>query len=337
MKRCSVSLLALVLLAIGFWACEKSDNGVSPPPTSAAQTVYVINSLGMTISAIDVSKDTIYNNVATIGKWANQVVYYSGKLYVVSSYINGVQVFDASTYAQLGTIDCGASTNPMCIAILSDTKAYVTCSQANCVKVVNPTAYTVTKTINTDVGTTGILIANNKVYVANTAYNSTTYGYGQGTIQVINTTADTVAKTINVGMNPQALALDPTGMVHALSTGDYFSAFGEVAIINPSTDAVTQTVAIGGSPGNIALSAAGIAYCGMWSTGMITYNTSTKAIIHSSASPLLGLGASSVVFDKNGNAFVGDFSNDKVYKLNSADSLVRTYLAGDGPIGMCVK
>ncbi len=337
MKRFCIGTMAIVLVAALFSACEKKDDTVSPPPTSTAQTVYVINSLGMTVSVIDVSKDTIYNNIATIGKWANQIVHYNGKLYVVSSFINGVQVFDASTYTKVGTIDLGTGTNPMCIAILSDTKAYVTCSQSNCVKVVNPTAYTVTKTINTDVGTTGILIANNKVYVTNSAFNSSNYTYGQGTIQVINTTADTVAKTINVATNPQALALDPDGMIHALSTGDYFSVMGTISIINPSTDAVTSTIDIGGSPGNIAISSSRVAYCGMFSSGMITYNTSTKAIINSSTSPLLGNGASSVVFDNSGNVYVADFSNDKVYKLNSSNTLVKTYLAGDGPIGLAIK
>lgn len=336
MKRYQLGILIVAFSAGFFSACEKKGNPVTPPPSSQAQSVYVINSLGMTVSVIDISRDTIYNNVATIGKWVNQVVYYNGKLYVVSSFINGVQVLDASTYTKVGTIDLGAGANPMNIAILSDTKAYVTCSQSNCVKVVNPTTYTVTKTINAGVGTTGILLANNKVYVTNSAFNSTDYSYGQGTVQVINTTADTIAKTINVSTNPQALALDPDGMIHALSTGDYVAAMGKVAIINPSTDVVAETVDIGGNPGNIAISANRIAYCGMFSSGMITYNTSTKAVVHSASSPLLGNGASGVAFDNSGNIYVGDFSNDKVYKLNSSETLVRTYDAGDGPISLCV-
>jgi DNA-binding beta-propeller fold protein YncE len=330
-------MFAIVLVALFVVSCEKTDDTVTPPPTAAGQTIYLINSLGMTISSIDIQKDTIYNTSTTIGKWANQIVYYSGKLYVVSSFLNAVQVFDASTFALASTISLGTGTNPMCIAVLNDQKAYVTCSQTNAVKVINLTTGAVTKTIPTGVGTTGILIYNSKVYVANTAFNSTNFTYGQGTVQVINTTADTVAKTINVATNPQALALDPDNKIHIVCTGDYFSTFGKISVIDPATDTFVKSFDIGGMPGTIAISSSRVGFCGSFGAGVTTYNTATSAIIDSSVAAVNGKDASAIVFDNSGNIFISDFSHDKVYKLNSSKALVRTYATGDGPGSMCIK
>jgi len=340
MKQCTLWVVGAVCAALMCWSfvgCEKDeDNPVAP--VASSQAVYVLNSLGQSISTIDLTRDSVYNNLATVGTWPNQILYYGGNLYVVNSGSNNVQVFDATTYASKGAISLGANNNPMNIAVLSNTKAYVTCSQSNTVKVVDPTALTVTKTIAVGVGATGIAIASGKVYVANTAFNGSDYTYGQGTVSVISTTADPVIKTINVPTNPQACAVAPNGRMHVVSTGDYFSVFGTVSVIDPSTDAVTQTITVGGSPGNIAISSAGVAYLGSFGSGVITYTASTGTIINSSTSPLLpGTDGSGVAFDVSGNVYVAAFGADKVFKLNAAGVLQKEYVVGDGPGSLSTK
>ena len=226
----------------------------------------------------------------------------------------------------------------MMIAILSSTKAYVTCSQSNTVKVVNPTAFTLTKSIPVGVGATGIAITAGKVYVANTAFNGTNYTYGQGTVSVISTGADSVLKTINVQTNPQGCAIAPDGKVHVVCTGDYASQFGKVVVIDPTTDNVSQTVTVGGSPGNIAISPAGIGYLGTFGSGLITYRTATGVVKDSAAHPLLaGMDGSGVAFDLSGNVYVAAFGLDKVIKVSAADSVLKEYAVGDGPLSVTTK
>jgi YVTN family beta-propeller protein len=340
MKRISLWIVGVLCAGIMlglFIGCEKDEsNPVIPPATSKA--LYVMNGLGASISAIDLNTDAVSNNLATLGKWPNQVVYYSGNLYVVNSGSNNVQVFDATAYTLKGTIALGAGHNPMNIAILSDTKAYVACSQSNKVKVVNPSTYAVTDSISVGVGATGIAIANGKVYVANTAFNGTNYTYGQGTVSVISTTTNTVVKTIDVQTNPQGCAVAPDGKVHVVCTGDYFAAFGKVVVIDPVTDAVTQTITTGGSPGNIAISTAGVGYLGTFGAGVITYTASTGAIKDSSSKPLLaGKDGSGVAFDLSGNIYIAAFGKDSVYKLNSSHAIVKGYAVGDGPSSLSTK
>jgi YVTN family beta-propeller protein len=338
MKQIKLAAVALAIagaILLSFVGCEKDSNTVTAPPVAATSSVmYVLNSLGASISVIDLTKDTVYNNVATVGMWPNQILYNDAKLYVVNSGSNNVQVFDASTYALKGAISLGANNNPMLIAILSSDKAYVTCSQSNCVKVVNPTSFAVLKTIPVGVGATGVAITNGKVYVTNSAFDGATYAYGPGTVSVISTTADTVIKTITVSKNPQACAVAPDGKVHVICTGDYGAEVGKLVIIDPSTDAVTTTVTVGGSPSSIAVASTGTGYLGTFGKGIVRYNATTYAVQDSALS---GKDGSAIAFDLSGNVYVAAFGVDKVEKLDASNVLKKEYAVGDGPLSLSAK
>ena len=313
--------------------CEKNSNPVTPPVVDAASSVlYVLNGLGNSISIVDLTKDIVYNNVATVGMWPNQILYNSARLYVVNSGSNNVQVFDDSTYTLKGTIALGANNNPMFIAILNTEKAYVTCWLSNCVKVVNPTSFAVLKTIPTGVGTTGIAIANGKVYVSNTAYDAGTYG--QGTVSVISTTADTVLKTINVPKNPQGCAVAPNGKLHVICTGDYVTEVGKLAIIDPATDVLVQTVTVGSSPGSVAITSSGTGYLGTYGGGVIRYNASTYAVLDT---VLTGKDSPGIAFDLSGYVYIAASSSDKVFKLDANNAVKREYAVGVGPLSLSAK
>jgi hypothetical protein len=328
------TLVIAILLVVG---CEKSDDGVTPAPPATSKAVYILNGLGKTLSVIDLNTSVATNNVATVGLYPNQVLYYNSKLFVVNSGSNTVQVFNADSYALLGAITLPANSNPMNIAILNDTKAYVACSMSNTVEVVNPTTYVAGKTIAAGVGTSGIAIANGKVYASNTAFDGTTYAYGQGTVTIISTTTDAVTTTLNVGKNPQSIAIAPDGKLHVLCSGDYGAAVGSVSVIDPATDAIVKTLTIGGSPGNITIASNNMAYCGLFGTGLVTYNASTYAIKDSASNPLLKKGGSGTVVDASGNIFVADFSGDQVIMLDNTYVQKKVYDVGDGPLSLSLK
>jgi YVTN family beta-propeller protein len=336
-----ILVLALCCAVLGLVVgCEKSDNGTTPAPPATSSALYVLNGLGKTLSVIDLNTGGVTNNVANCGTYPNQVVYNNGKLYVVNSGSNNVQIFDATSFTLQATITLPANNNPMTIAILSDTKAYIACSQSNMVILVNPTTQGVVKNIPAGVATSGVIIANNKVYAMNSNYTFSGGGtvYGQGTVSVISTTTDTVVATINVGTNPQAAAIAPDGKIHVVCSGDYGATPGVVSVIDPTTDAVVKTVAVGGTPGNIAISSiSNRGYLGSFGTGLITYNALTYAIVDSVSHQLLGKGGSGTAIDLSGNVYVADFGNSQVDKLNVTDTLKATYNVGQGPLSLAIK
>jgi YVTN family beta-propeller protein len=330
--------IALVLaFVVGLGGCTKDDS-TSPQAPASSKAIIVLNSLGTSLSVIDLERDTVYNNVVTVGKWPNHVLQKDGKIYVVNSGSNNIQVFSAENYGSLASIELGAGNNPMYLAIPNTQKAYVTCSQSNCVKVIDLASKTVTKTIAAGVGTTGITIAASKVYATNSAFNGANFTYGQGTVTVINTATDAVVTTINVPMNPQGASVDADGKVHIVCTGDYGTTTGKVVVIDPSNDGTLRTVDVGGSPGVIEISKANhTAYLGTFAGGVITYDTQSFTVTNPASAPLLGKGGSGLVCDASGNVFVGDFANDQVIKMDQNNVTKKTYDVGDGPLSLAVK
>jgi YVTN family beta-propeller protein len=314
-----------------FWSCEKEDT-VTPPPPPAAQSIFILNALGKTISMINLQTEVCVKDIKTVGIYPNQIVYRNGKLYVVNSGSNNVQIFNADTYDTLGVVNVGSGTNPMLLAFVSDTKGYVTCLMTDEVKVIDFSTKKVTKSIKVGVGPTGIAVASNKVYVTNTAL--VWPNYGQGNVSVINTTVDTVIKTINVSTNPQAAAVDPDGKVHVVCTGDYGSTPGKISIIDPTTDAVVKTIDIGGTPSAIGISSAKVAYLGSFSKGIASYNTATYTV---NAVMDTAIAASAIVVDNSGYLYFSDFSKDKVSKVKTDGTVLKEFTVGDGPISMSLK
>lgn len=325
----------IVATVVFFTACD--DNSTGPEVPDSSEALFVLNSLANSISIIDLETDEVHNDVAVVGIWPSQISYYNNKLFVVNSGSNNIEIFDVENLNKLGTINLGPGNNPMNLVILNDQKGYVANSQSNTVIVFNPTNNTVTKTIDVGIGATGIAISNEKVYVANTAFDGATFTYGQGTITIIDTSNDTVIKTLNVPTNPQDIAVAPNGSVHVVCTGNYVDVLGKVVVINPSNDTIAQTIDIGGNPGKIHISENNIGYVGTFADGVFTYNATTYAIINSPTNPVINRGGSGIVSDTDGNIYIAVFTEDQVIKLNSNHEIVTVFDVGDGPGSLCVK
>jgi DNA-binding beta-propeller fold protein YncE len=166
-----IFLLILIPVLFAFMSsCEESVTEPEPPPPTA-KAVYVLNSAAFSISVIDLVEDEVFNNVATVGTWPNQLVYRKGKVYCVNSGSNNIMIFDADTWQSETPVDLGVGNNPMNMAFYDDNIAYVACLVSEKVLQVDMSSKTVTKTIDAGVGATGIAIANGKVYVTNTAFD----------------------------------------------------------------------------------------------------------------------------------------------------------------------
>jgi DNA-binding beta-propeller fold protein YncE len=338
MKKLIVIFLGSLLMFTLFTGCEDDPKKEKAPVTAAA--LYVLNSGGQSISVVDILENLVYNNVATVGTWPNQLVYRDGKLYCVNTGSNNIMIFDVNDFsATPEIIDLGNGNNPQNMIFYDDDIAYVSCSLSESVLKVNVNSKTVLKVIAAGSGCTGIAMANDKIYASNTAYDAATFGYNQGTVTVIDTDANnTILKTINVDKNPFSIGTAPDGKIHVVCTGNYWSEFGKVKIIDPATDTVVSTVDIGGSPGNISFSEADdMAFLTVWGGGCLTYDTNTLAPINDSDNAFLGKGGSGAAADKDGNVFVSIWDDDQVIQLDKGGMVLNTFDVGDSPSALAMK
>ncbi len=86
MKKSIVVLLSALLFAAFFIGCEDDPKKEEAPVTASA--LYVLNSGGQSISVVDILENKVYNNVATVGTWPNQLLYKDG--------MKGLQVYRLS-------------------------------------------------------------------------------------------------------------------------------------------------------------------------------------------------------------------------------------------------
>lgn len=337
MKKSIVLLMAALLFTMFCVGCEEDPKQEEAPSTASA--LYVLNAGGQSITVIDIVENLVYNNVATVGTWPNQLVYRDGKLYCVNTGSNNIHIFDVDDFsANPEVIDLGNGHNPQNMVFVDDEIAYVSCSLSESVLKINVSTKTVLSEIDAGVGCTGIALSDGKIYASNTAYDAATWGYGQGTVTVINATIGTVEKTINVEMNPFGIATAPDGKVHVVCTGDYWSAWGKIQIIDPDPDTIVNTIDIGGSPGNLCFSEAdNLAFLTVWGSGCLTYNTETLEVVNGIDDYFLGKGGSGAAADKDGNIFVSIWDDDQVIQLDQGGIVINTFDVGDSPSALAMK
>ncbi len=315
--------------------------------TASAQTVYtnlfVENNLGETITRVDITEGKIWNNVFTTGNVPNQIQVRGDSLYVLNSISSTLQIFNLRSGKEVATIDLGANKNPWSVAFCkSSGLVFVTNLQANSVSVVDIKKGAVVDSISVGKAPEGILAAGKKVYVANTAFDATTFSYDQGSVFVIDAATFSVVDTILTPLNPQSLAVDNNGRLHIVCTGNFATVSGSVLVVDLSSNTVVDTVAIGGTPSSITIASNGNAYLGAggWvgSGNVLEYNATTLAILHDAGDPIhTGTGAMDVLADGEGHVFVAAFNEDRVDVIDTkVDSVVQQYAVGDGPQSLAI-
>jgi len=335
-RKVWVLCVAVLFTAFGFWGCDDDPTGSDTPETSSA--IYVLNSAATSISVIDLEADTVYNNVATVGTWPNQLVYHNEKLYCVNSGSNNIMIFDVDTWEAETPIALGDGKNPMNMAFYDDRYAFVTCSMSNQVLKVDMQEKTVVTETIAGTGATGIAISGDKVYVSNTGYVGWDQPYEQGTVTVVNATNGEVIKTIDVGTNPQSIAVASDGKLHVSCTGDYGANPGVASVIDPATDTVVETVEIGGAPGMVATDLVNeLAYLSVWGMGCMVYSTTDYTILNDSEDMFLGKGGSGILVDTEGYVWVSVWDDDQVVKVNSTGTVLKTYNVGDSPMSLAQR
>jgi YVTN family beta-propeller protein len=198
-----------------------------------AQTAYITNYLGNTVSVVNVATNTVTSTIPVGSQPKGVSVSPDGsKVYVTNYEDSTVSVINTFTNTVTATIPVGRQ--PMGISVSPDgSTVYVANYEDNTVSVINTATNTVTATIPVGRQPMGISVSpdGSKVYVTCTEDN---------VVNVINTATNTVSATIPDGLGPQGISVTPDGSkVYVASGGD------SVSVINTFTNTVTSRIYVG--------------------------------------------------------------------------------------------
>jgi len=331
-----LALVLSVVLALGIIVGCEEDEPTGPSTTpETASALYVMHYTSATIAMIDLETGTVYPDRVTQGTWAAQISYYNGKVYVVNTGDNNIDIIDPDTWEKETPVDLGQGQYPQKLVFTDDNTAWVACSLSGKVLKVDMANKTVLAEITAGVGCTGVAANDEYVYGINSGYSYP--DYNAGSVTVISIATGEVVTTIDVGVNAQAGEFDADGMLHVVCTGAY-DGTGSASIIDPSTNTVVETVSTGGSPGSITISETnGAVYMGCWGAGVVAYDVDTYDVLNDADDMILGYGGSAIIAGPQGELFVADDGSQQVHELDAEGNIVVSYDVSGGPNGLALK
>ena len=207
-----------------------------------AQTAYITNYGGSSVSVINVCTNTVSATIA-VGALPNCVSVSpdGSKVYVTNANGNTVSVINTATNTVSATIVVGKT--PEGISVSPDgSKVYVANVGSNTVSVIDTATNTVSATITVGDYPQGVSVSpdGSKVYITN--------NYGN-TVSVINTATNTVSATIPGVNGPIGVSVSPDGSkVYVANSVD-----STVRVINTATNTISATIAVGSSPNGVSV------------------------------------------------------------------------------------
>ncbi|MCD5384074.1 YncE family protein, partial [candidate division WOR-3 bacterium] len=307
-----------VLLICVVWAAETE---------AAPKTAFVINNMGETLSLINLEDGTVDNNVVRLGLVPNWATVSEGMVYVVNSMSDDIYIIDIETNLIVDSILLPEGSNPWAIEFLNDSIAYVSAFLMNSVFSIDVKNRVILDTIPVGLSPQGLYITGNKIFVAITAFDPTTWTWGDGMVYVIDAGTNSVIDSTAVGTNPQSLAMDTDGELYVICTGNYGAIEGMVYKLDSGTYEILDSLRTGGTPASISISSSGIAWVGAggWGDNGYVYliDTNTDSVLRGSDNPILvGRGVMGLAYDGGGNCYVSSFASDKVYKVDKMGNVL---------------
>ncbi|MEE9174656.1 MAG: hypothetical protein V3U19_00610, partial [Thermodesulfobacteriota bacterium] len=161
-----------------------------------------------TVIGVTLLRNAVQRNLAQLGSVPADIQIRGERLYVVNGFSNNIQIFDISQSSpqEIGTITIPPDSNPIGMAFLNDTIAYVTNNSGQSVAVVNvetrqcetifvssedmgittPCSSVINVPSNTFEEPVGVIIVNGKVYISNNNLDPFFSPNGNGFITIID-------------------------------------------------------------------------------------------------------------------------------------------------------
>lgn len=248
-----VFLYLLLFVAVLQWSCSDSDNpGNETSQKTSALLILNEGSMGLnnaTLAQYDlheksVTKDYFRSvNKRGLGDVANDMVQYGSKIYISVNKSGIIEVMNATTGVSIRQIrmetGSGTSKEPRRIAAYGG-KIYVT-SFDDTVTRIDTVSLSIDGTVTVGMDPEGIVIQNNKIYVANSGGLNWANGY-DNTLSVIDLISFKEEHRIEVGTNPGTLQVDSQGDLYLSVTGNYSDEPGAFKVIYAGSD-IVKTIA----------------------------------------------------------------------------------------------
>lgn len=241
-------LTLTLITTILFFSCSDIDKPIETEPTNN-KTLFILSEgdfygNNSTLAKFDIETGNVIKdyfrevNKRGLGAVGNDMLQYGSKLYIVMNVSGTIEVVDKLTGKSIRQIPMklndGSSKQPRQIAAHGG-KIYVT-STDDTVTRIDTITLEQDATITAGLDPEGIVINNNKIYVANSG------GYNVGfnnKLSIIDITSFTVEKEIEVGLNPINLGKDNRGNIYLSTLGDYFETPGVFQKISTTGDVTT--------------------------------------------------------------------------------------------------
>lgn len=334
--------IIVLILTIFFFGCDSDSETTKVAPVSKA--IIAVNSLGKTLSIVNLETEEIQNNIVGVGLSPNQVVLKDSLVLVVNSQSNDLTAFyfnSNDSLVTLGTFPLAEDSenkNPWLLEVTDDSTFYVTNWLENTVSKISLTDFSFKKVIPVGAFPQSLKKIGNKLLVGNTNYPH------RGTISILDLATDSIEKTIQVGVNPQDIEITPNGKIHVVCTGNYAEIVGKIFVLDETTFEVTDSLEVGGTPSDLEivngigyLASGGFEVLGFASGIVLSYNTETLELLRGFDNPIrTDFGASRIVSDSEGKIYVSCFDDDSINILE-ADSVTTKYVLGDGTQGIAIR
>ncbi len=335
MRRCIVIGVIVLLIA----GCSTTTES---PFVPSVRTAWVVNSLGETLSKVNLDSGEVVTNAIATDDAPNDIAILGNRAYVVNSMSNNVQILDLATEQTLGTIEILKGMNPYYIVIENAQRAFVSNWLTGNVSLLDLESATETDTLTTGGVPQGLCVTSDRLFVTDINLDLQNFTYGLGRLLVYSLTNLDFVDEIEVGMNPQIVELGPDGNLHVVCTGDFGGVTGQIYVVEPQSLTIEGTIDIGGSPGSLAFNSSNVAYLGSvaWAGEgwLLTYDAVTHQIIHGESNPLvLPSSAMDVACGQDDHIFAVCFNTDQLIELDENDSIVQSFTVGDGPIAVAIK
>jgi YVTN family beta-propeller protein len=183
--------------------------------------------------SMKIYNDLFYSiNRRPLGDVPNSITTTLDNAYIVVNNSGKIEVIDQNTYASKATIN--GLISPRNMAVISDSKAYVSSIYSDSVAIIDLTDNVVSGYINIRRSTEAIAVVGGKAYVSN--------WMGGKEVMVINTATNRVIDSITVGIEPESMVVDMDKKLWVLCNGGWTrDNFAKLVVINTVTDKIEKT------------------------------------------------------------------------------------------------
>ncbi len=273
--------IALSLLLI--FGCSDDE----PPPDTLITSpngVYILNegtwgaSTG-SLSYYNPDRSEMYDHVfqsandgEELGDVAQSMIFQDGQGFIVVNGSEKIEVIDLATQQRVQTMYLDSGFSPRHLLMYDSTTAYLTSLYTASVAVIDRLTYTISNTIPVGNNPEELVLANGKIYVANSGFGA------EHTISVIDPSTNSVLYDIDVADNPVNLAVAENGQIWVNCWGQYSQTDGVLMLIDPSIDTVIDSLVVDGNTSRLALSGDGTGYF-ISERGVASFSTTTHQLI----------------------------------------------------------